>query len=416
MSAAVPMRWATPTDAEAVAAYQYACWQTAFAPLVELRVMEAVEPRVQRFTDWFTPGSDVTTVVAVGDDDSPIAHTSVSGSQLLHLFVDPQHHGRGIGRQLLAIGERLIRRAGHEVAELHTIVGNTPAISLYQSCGWDLTDETVDDVMPNGASYSEHVMRKQLGDSGHVTSNRQVWDDDAPEWVDRGRRSWVGDPHWGEMAIPDAAVDALPDVAGKQVIELGCGTGYVSAWCLRAGADGVVGVDNSREQLRGAQLLQGEFDLAFPLVWSDAERLPIADDSFDVAVSEYGAALWCDPHRWIPEAARVLRPGGRLMFLAWSTLMSMVAPDFDQERTGTGLLRAQRGLHRVVFPDTEGVEFALSHGEWIELLTANGFRIDRLIELYAPAEGGPDRYSYYDASWARRWPPEEIWCCTYADG
>ncbi len=356
--------------------------------------------------------SDFTSVVAVDADDQPIGHATVRENELVHLFIDPDHHRKGLGRQLLEVGERLIRRAGYDEAQLHTIVGNVRAITLYQSCGWVLTDEIEDDILPNGSSYSEHIMRKPLAGRGHVEANRETWDYDAPNWIERGRSSWAGDPHWGEMAIDESAVHALPDLVGKRVIELGCGTGYVSAWCLRAGATAAVGLDNSREQLQGAQLLQREFGLAFPLVWADAELLPIADDSFDVAVSEYGAALWCDPRAWIPEAARVLRPGGTLMFLAWSTLMSMVAPDFDQERTGMVLLRPQHDLHRVTFPDTEGVEFALSHGAWIELLTTNGFRVDRLIELYAP-DDGPERYSYYDASWARRWPPEEIWCCTF---
>lgn len=409
----IPMRWAVVADAERCAAYHHMCWQQVFKPLVSAEVMQGVEPRVEDFAHRFGDASDFTTVIAVDADNQPIGHTTVRGNELVHLFVDPTHHGKGLGRQLLVVGERLIRRAGHDHAQLHTIVGNVRAIGLYQSCGWTLTDETEDDQLPNGASYIEHIMRKPLDGHGHVAANRETWDDDAPNWVERGRRSWSGEPHWGEMAVADSVVNALPDVAGRDVIELGCGTGYVSAWCLRAGAAVAVGVDNSRQQLSGAQLLQREFDLSFPLVWTDAERLPIADDSFDVAVSEYGAALWCDPNVWIPEAARVLRPGGSLMFLAWSTLMSMAAPDFEQERTATDLLRPQRDLHRVTFPDTEGVEFALSHGAWIELLTANGFRIDRLIELYAPAEGGPERYSYYDASWARRWPPEEIWCCTY---
>jgi len=95
--------------------------------------------------------------------------------------------------------------------------------------------------------------------------------------------------------------------------------------------------------------------------------------------------------------------------------MSMAAPDFEAQRTSTQLLRPLRGQHAVTFPDTDGVQFVRSHGEWIQLLTKNEFRVDRLIELYAPHadQGGPERYSYYDASWARQWPPEEIWCATY---
>ena len=95
----------------------------------------------------------------------------------------------------------------------------------------------------------------------------------------------------------------------------------------------MVGLDNSPAQLATARQLQQEFDLRFPLVQADAERSPLRSGAFDLAVSEYGAAIWCDPYRWIPEAARLLRPGGRLVFLGNSTLLMLCAPDED-ERAG----------------------------------------------------------------------------------
>ena len=55
--------------------------------------------------------------------------------------------------------------------------------------------------------------------------------------------------------------------------------------------------------------------LEFPLLHGNAEAVPYPDASFDFAISEYGACLWADPYRWIPEAARLLRPGGELIFL-----------------------------------------------------------------------------------------------------
>ena len=418
----VVMRWAQVRDIESIIHYHTACWYDSFASLVSAEVMAFIESRpheamVEGWHHRLDPESSPKTVVAAGADDVALGHVMVDGDELVHLFIDPGHHGRGLGRQLLEVGERLIRQGGHEQAELHTIVGNAPAIALYEKFGWTVTDETLDEELPNGAGYSEHVLRKELGQPGHVDANRETWDEDAANWVDRGRRSWAAEPHWGEMAIAEAEVLVLPELEGRDVVELGCGTGYVSAWCLERGAASAVGVDNSIGQLRSAQALQREFDRPFPLVRANAERLPLADNCCDVAINEYGAGLWCDPNVWIPEAARVLRPGGSLVFLAWSTLMSMTAPDFDHERTSTELLRPHRDLHRVGFPDTDGVQFALSHGDWIALLTNNGFRIDRLVELYAPPAdaGGPDRYSYFDASWARQWPPEEIWCATLSN-
>jgi SAM-dependent methyltransferase len=133
-----------------------------------------------------------------------------------------------------------------------------------------------------------------------------------------------------------------------------------------------------------------------------------ASSSVDLAISEYGASIWCDPYRWIPEAARLLRPGGLLVFLKNGLLRLLTTPD-DGERAGERLVRAAFGLHRVDWSDDGSVEFDLPHGEWIRLFRASGFRIERLAELQAPAGGSPGRYTFVTLEWARRWPSEEIW-------
>src|SRR5205085_2582245 len=88
-----------------------------------------------------------------------------------------------------------------------------------------------------------------------------------------------------------------------------------------------------------------EHDLEFPLVHGNAEHVPYPEASFDLAISEYGASIWADPDAWIPEAARLLRPGGRLVFLINATLLILCMP--DEERSATNeLLRPLRGLGR----------------------------------------------------------------------
>jgi hypothetical protein len=73
------------------------------------------------------------------------------------------------------------------------------------------------------------------------------------------------------------------------------------------------------------------------------------------------------------------------------------------------LVRPLFGMHRFEWPD-EGVEFHLPHGEWIRLLRANGFELEDLIEVQAPAQAVThEHYDYVTAEWGRRWPAEEIW-------
>lgn len=149
----------------------------------------------------------------------------------------------------------------------------------------------------------------------HVARNRAQWDVWAADYVENGWRNWRREePTWGIWAIPESLAGVFPeDVSGLDVIELGCGTGYVSAWLARRGAQ-PVGIDNSEAQLKTARDLQQAFELEFPLLHGNAEAVPYPDRSFDLAISEYGASIWCDPYRWIPEAARLLRPGGQLIF------------------------------------------------------------------------------------------------------
>src|SRR4051794_6551903 len=208
----------------------------------------------------------------------------------------------------------------------------------------------------------------------HVRRNREAWDSTAHEYVDPGRRNWAADAvTWGIWDVPEADVGMLPgDLAGLDTIELGCGTAYVSAWLARRGAR-PVGIDNSPAQLETARALMAEFGPEFPVHLGNAETTPFPDASFDGAISEYGAALWADPYAWIPEAARLLKPGGWLMFLTNAPLLILTVPEQDDLPATTSLQRPYFGMHRQQWEGDTSVEFHLPHGVWIDLLHANGF-------------------------------------------
>ncbi len=244
----------------------------------------------------------------------------------------------------------------------------------------------------------------------HVARNRAYWDEIAPQYVATARRNWAtSEPSWGMFSIPESEAHILPDdIDGLDVIELGCGTAYVSAWLARRGAR-VTGIDGAEAQLATARALQDEHDLHFPLIVGNAEEVPLPDASFDLAISEFGAAIWCDPYVWIPEAARLLRCGGRLIFLGNGILLTLT----EQEREAEGpadatLKRDYFGMHRLEWPDEDGVEFHLTHGDWIRLLRRSGFEVENLIEL-RPGESATTRYKHVTLDWARRWAAEEVW-------
>jgi SAM-dependent methyltransferase len=255
------------------------------------------------------------------------------------------------------------------------------------------------------ASLSELATNRALW----TTLNSAFTDDDA-------RRAWAAtDVTWGLFRVPERHVGVLGEVRGLDVLELGCGTAYFSGWLARRGAR-PVGLDVTHAQLRTALECQHRFGVTFPLVEADGENVPLGDASFDLVVSEYGASVWCDSERWVAEAARLLRPGGRLVFLTNSVLATLCVPEeegFATER----LMRPQRGIGRVRWPGG-GTEFHPGHGEWIRVLVANGFVVEALHELYAPPSSAT--HDYYDiatAEWATQWPVEDLWAARLgADG
>ncbi len=242
-----------------------------------------------------------------------------------------------------------------------------------------------------------------------IAQNRALWAVMNERFTDAAAEGMWGRPDvvWGLFAVRERDLGVLGDVHGLDVVELACGTAYFSAWLARSGAT-TVAVDLSGEQLATAVRLQGRLGPVFPLVQGDAERVPLASGCFDLVVSEHGAAAWCDPERWLPEAARLLRPGGRLVFLTNSHLSALCVPA-EEGVAGERLLRAQRDVYRVRWPGG-GTEFHPSHGDWLRLLRTSGFVVEAMHEIFAPTDGVDHPfYEIVSGEWATKWPAEELW-------
>ena len=151
----------------------------------------------------------------------------------------------------------------------------------------------------------------EVGDSD-IALNRALWAVMNERFTDSAAEDMWSRPDtaWGLFAVSERDLGVLGPVHGLDVVELACGTAYFSAWLARAGAR-TVAVDLSHEQLMTARRMQTQVGPVFPLIQGDGERVPLASGRYDLVVSEHGAAVWCDPKRWLPEAARLLRPRGR---------------------------------------------------------------------------------------------------------
>jgi SAM-dependent methyltransferase len=241
----------------------------------------------------------------------------------------------------------------------------------------------------------------------HQAANRTAWTGFAPRFAELAERHWAAtEPTWGTVARPERELGLLGDVQGLDVLELGCGTAYWSAWLQRLGAR-PIGLDLTAAQLATARRMQTEHGQGFPLLEADGEAVPLQDGCVDLVLSEYGASIWCDPQRWVAEAARVLRPGGRLVFLvnAWLAVLCQDEVGEVSDR----LRRDWRTPRRIEWADDHSVEFQRPPGEWIALLRGFGFEVERLEHLVADPDADAHPLWADAPDWPRRWPAEEIW-------
>ena len=123
---------------------------------------------------------------------------------------------------------------------------------------------------------------------------------------------------------------------------------------------------------------------SFPLVEASAEDVPLADAEFDLAFSEYGASIWCDPTRWIPEAARLLRPGGRLVFLTTRACSSCLCVPDDPGDATRELQRPYEGCTGSVDASRTESSSTWRTGNGSMSCAERASRSSDLVELYAP--------------------------------
>ena len=150
----------------------------------------------------------------------------------------------------------------------------------------------------------------------HRRENRRLWN----EWSDDFQALWNANTAEGELPpapspfAPDAPggrqSEVLDSVEGKEYVELGCGGGQGSVGTAKLGAETVVGVDFSGEQLRHARQLRDFYGVDAQFVRGDVTNVPLADDSFDIASSEAAFQMVERIDNALLEAHRVLREGG----------------------------------------------------------------------------------------------------------
>jgi len=238
--------------------------------------------------------------------------------------------------------------------------------------------------------------------------SRELWDQRAASYQARHGRQLAksGGAAWGVWQLPESRLRVLGDVTGHDVLELGCGAAQWSIALHGLGAR-ITGLDNSARQLEHARLLMEAAAAEFPLVHASAESTGLAACSFDVVFCDHGAMTFADPYKTVPEAARLLRPGGLLAFSMNTPILDIAWPP-ESEHPSARLERDYWNLSTLEEPG-QPAAFQLPYGAWIRLFRQAGFIVEDLLELRPPADVTSTYRDESDRVWARRWPMEHIW-------
>lgn len=244
--------------------------------------------------------------------------------------------------------------------------------------------------------------------SDHDERNRAFWDEYSDTYqADHGPQLAVHGAAWGVWQVPEAELGILGDVAGLDVLELGCGAAQWSIVLATRGAR-AIGLDLSLRQLEHAAQLMDAAGVAVPLIHASAEAVPLPDASLDIIFCDHGAMVFADPYVTVPETARLLRDGGLLAFSMHTPIAEACWPPGRNEPIER-LANDYFGMHRVDLGDSGHAEFQLPYGEWIRLFARSGFVVEDLIELRPSPEATSTYYDEPAREWARRWPLEHIW-------
>jgi SAM-dependent methyltransferase len=251
-------------------------------------------------------------------------------------------------------------------------------------------------------------------------AQRRHWDSAAADYqAEHG--AFLGDVRfvWCPEGLDESSARLLGDVAGRRVLEIGCGAGQCGRWLVTQGAH-VIGFDISAAQLAHSREIDARSGVPLPVVQADAEALPFAAESFDVVFTSFGAiGFVADSALLMREAARVLRLGGRFVF-SWSHPVRWAFPD-DGGPEGLTLTQSYWDRTPYVEADATGAPTYVEHhrtlGDRVREIVAAGLQLVDLVEPEWPEDPGhPEWAPNWSALRGRLIPGTAIWVTEKPDG
>jgi SAM-dependent methyltransferase len=255
--------------------------------------------------------------------------------------------------------------------------------------------------------------RRPVGAAESVEANIAWWDADADDYLaDHGPTLGDADFLWCPEGLREQDLGLLGPVAGKDVLEIGCGSAPCARWLVAQGARAAA-IDLSAGMLRHASQLNSVTGITPLLIRANAERLPFASGGFDIACSAFGAVPFvADIRPVFREVFRVLRPGARWVF-AVTHPIRWIFPD-DPGPAGLTVITSYFDRTPYLEVDAAGratyVEHHRTLGDYVRALTGSGFVLEDLIEPEWP-EGYTREWGQWSPLRGELFPGTAIFCC-----
>lgn len=241
----------------------------------------------------------------------------------------------------------------------------------------------------SGLGMTAAAGRGPADEQATVRANRSWWDSSAREYyAEHG--AFLGDAGfvWGPEGWTEAELNLLGATPGQRILEIGGGAGQCGRWLASERGATVVCSDLSLGMLEVGRQIEESHGIRLPLVQCDATRLPFADESFDTVFTSYGAVPFvADSAGLLAEAARVVRPGGRVVF-STTHPFRWAFPDVPG---AAGLTATMSYFDRTPYVETDDhgrLAYAEHHrtmGDRVRELVAAGLVLKDVVEPEWPA-------------------------------
>ncbi len=357
-------------------------------------------PRTETITRWQNfPGQ----ILIAEVENVSVGFAAFDAAELHALYVMPNNQGQGIGRRLLvaagAVSLLWVLKENHAARRFYAAHGWVPdgtarmafgVVEMrYQHAATSGYEPTLLDDPVKGNSTMKNVTVTEEA----ARLNRQAWDS-----IRRQRDDGLIATHHDVAAEILAGTTILSpqqrqlagDVAGKSLLDLGCGDGFeLLEWAL-AGAH-VTGVDNSPLQLAAAQHAATQLSLSCRFVQTDLLTLPenLLQTQFDIVFSAWVTAWIGDLQRWFTDVALALKLGGIFLLSGRHPLADFFAERAQSEtarmsyfQEGPFYEKANRSVTwNPAAEQYTTIEWKPTLGNIVTAIAQSGLRTTHLLEL-----------------------------------